>query len=113
MADLQGRKEVVIRRTSFLPPAFEVVESGRTVGTVKMTSIFRNRYYLSLGSSNLTFRMPLYTVFFFAESAARIELWIRVGPSEREWSILLRPGIRHWPLIAALAFIHNERYFYG
>ena len=57
--------------------------------------------------------MPLYTILFFGDSAAGIEIWVEVGPSEKEWSILIKPGVPPRVLVAVLAFIHNERYFYG
>jgi hypothetical protein len=33
--------------------------------------------------------------------------------SESKWSILIRPGVERAELVAALAFIHRERWFYG
>jgi hypothetical protein len=113
-AEANAREETIIRRVSFVPSTFDIVEAGGVIGTIKMLSIFRNQYSISIvGVSSWTFRMPLFTVLFFGKSAAGFEIWVRVGPSEREWSILIKPGITQRCLVAALAFIHNERYLYS
>lgn len=79
-----------------------------------MISIFRNRYSIAIdGLGLLIFQMPLYRIFFFGASTGGIETWVRIGPSEFEWNILLKPGMVEWPLAAALAFIHNERFYYS
>jgi hypothetical protein len=107
------KDETIIRRVSFLPSTFEIVEVGAVIGTIKMLSIFRNEYSILMANGkSWTFRMPLYTVLFFGVTESACEIWVRLG-SEREWNILIKPGIAQRCLIAALAFIHNERYFYG
>ncbi|SRR5579864_2384366 len=114
IADSDARNEVIIRRESFIPPVFNIVAKGRIVGAIRLISIFRNRYSISIDGANpLVFCMPLYRMFFFGASNLGIETWVRIHPTEREWNILLKPGSAQWPLIAALAFIHNERYRYG
>jgi len=108
-----GRK-LAIRRLSFIPPAFNIIEAERAIGGIKMIGLFRNKYSISIeGVESWTFRMPLFTIFFFGESSAGAEIWVQVGPSEREWNILIKHGPNTTGLVAALAFIHNERYFYG
>ncbi len=60
--------------------------------------------------------MPLFTILFHGDSnnsSNKTEIWVAVGPSEMEWSILIRPGINDRHLISALAFIHNERWHYA
>src|SRR5690242_5442056 len=44
IADPDGKDEVIVRRTSFLPPIFDLMEAGKTVGRVKMCSLLRNKY---------------------------------------------------------------------
>ena len=83
------------------------------IGTIRMLSIFRTEYSISIGVNSWKFRMPLFTILFFGESGVGCEIWVRVGPSEKEWSVLMKPGIAQQCLVAALAFIHNERYFYS
>jgi hypothetical protein len=79
-----------------------------------MISVFRNKYSISIhGVTSWAFHMPLFTVLFYGESSAGDEFWVSVGPSEREWNILIKPGANTAGLLASLAFIHNERYFYG
>jgi hypothetical protein len=107
-------RELIIRRVSFIPPVFNIIDADRVIGTIKMLSVFRNKYSISIdGATSWTFRMPLFTILFFGESSAGAEIWVHVGPSEREWNILIKPGVNTTGLVAALAFIHNERYFYG
>ena len=55
--------------------------------------------------------MPLFTNAFFGQATSETEIWAMVGP-QRQWNILLKPKVEAWPL-AALAFIHDERFFYG
>jgi hypothetical protein len=109
-----GARELIIRRVSFIPPVFNIIEAERVIGTIKMISVFRNKYSISIdGVKSWTFRMPLFTIFFFGESSTGAEIWVQVGPSEKEWNVLIKPGVITTGLVAALAFIHNERYFYG
>ena len=102
-------QEVIIRRASFIPPVFDIIESGKVIGSIRMRSIFRNKYSIFIrGVNSWTFRMPLFTIRFYGESDAGAEVWVVVGPSKREWNLLIKPGVKEWPLVAALAFIHNE-----
>lgn len=109
IADPDGKNEIVVRRASFLPPAFTVMDAGESVGKIRLTSPLRNRYEILLvGSQALTFRMPLFTVRFWGGSQSGPEVWVVVGPSKMEWSILVKPGLDDRRLVAALAFIHGE-----
>jgi len=79
-----------------------------------MRSPFRNKYSIEIdGAGSWMFRMPLFTISFYGVSTARAEIWVGVGPPKKQWNILLRPGVKEWPLAAALAFIHNEWWNYG
>jgi len=113
VAEPDGNDGTIIRRVSFIPSTFDIVEAGGVIGTIRMLSMFRNAYSISVGPNTWTFRMPLFRVLFFGESVAGFEIWVQVGPSEREWSILIKPGLAQRSLVAALAFIHNERYYYS
>ena len=114
IAEPSATNELIIRRSSFIPSVFEIIDAGRALGTIRMRSIFRNKYLIDIDNlSSLTFRMPLFSVRFFGVSTAGIEIWVAVGPSEMEWNILIKPGTEEWPLLAALAFIHTERWNYG
>jgi hypothetical protein len=114
VADPNGRDEVVIRRASFIPPVFNIMEAGRIVGRVKMCSVFRNKYTIEIDRVNSwTFRMPLFTIRFLGDSRFGREIWVAVGPSKMEWSVLIKRDACEWPLLAALAFIHVEAWNYG
>lgn len=114
IADSEGRGEVVISRASFIPPVFNLMEAGRIIGRVRMCSLFRNKYAIDIdGVDSWTFHMPLFTIRFFGDSSTGPEIWVAVGPSKREWSVLIKRGAREWPLLAALAFIHVEAWNYG
>ena|SRR5690349_560543 len=112
IASPEGINEVVIRRVSFVPSVFELVQKGENTGRIKRIGVLRNHYAISLNDKGVwEFYMPLFTVVFHGESVAGTDMWVRVGPTEREWGVLLKPGIDPHPLIAALAFIHCERYY--
>jgi len=79
IADPDGRGEVVICRTSFIPPVFNIMEAGRIIGRVKMCSVFRNKYAIDIDPVNSwTFRMPLFTIRFFGDSRSGPEIWVAV-----------------------------------
>jgi len=108
------KDELIIRRASFMPPLFTIMREGRVIGAIRMRSIFRNKYSISIdGVNSWVFCMPLFTVRFYGESSAGTEIWVIVGPSKMEWNILIKAGVKEWPLVAALAFIHNEWWNYG
>jgi hypothetical protein len=109
-----AKDEVLIRRTSFIPPVFDIAEGDRVIGRIKMRSIFRNKYDIEIdGVNSWTFRMPLFTIRFYGESSAGAEAWVVVGPSKMEWNILIKAGVKEGPIVAALAFIHCEWWNYG
>ncbi len=110
----RGQAELVIRRASFVPPVFQLLSASGVAGEIRMISILRNRYLILMdGANSLMFHMPLFTVVFLGRSESRVDIWARAGPSEREWSVLIRRGIDDSRLVAALAFIHHERWRYG
>lgn len=114
IAEPDSKVEVIVRRASFIPPVFNIIEAGRIIGTIRMRSMFRNKYSISIdGVNSWTFSMPLFTIGFCGIYSAGAEIWVVVGPSKMDWNILIRAGVKERPLVAALAFIHNEWWHYG
>jgi hypothetical protein len=114
VAEAGTEDELIIRRASFMPPVFNIMRAGRVIGRIRMRSIFRNKYSITIdGVNSWTFRMPLFTIRFYGHSSAGPEVWVVVGPSKMEWIILIKAGVKEWPLVATLAFIHSEWWNYG
>ena len=114
MAAPNGEQRATIGRASFIPPVFDILENDAKIGRIQLTSALRNKYSISIdGVDSWTFRMPLYTIRFYGESSSSTDIWVVVGPSKKEWSILIRADVNEWPLVAALAFIHNEWWHYA
>jgi hypothetical protein len=112
--DTDGNEELIIRRASFVPPVFHLMERDRVGGRLRLISPLRNRYAIEIyGLNSWTFRMPLFTIYFHGDCEIGTDVWVWMGPSEKEWSILIRPGIEDRYLLPALAFIHNERWHYA
>ena len=57
--------------------------------------------------------MPLFTVYFHGESSSNSRVWVVVGPSKRQWTLLAEAGSDDERLLAALAFIHREWWCYS
>lgn len=113
-AEGEPKDELVIRRISFLPSAFKIMEAGNSVGTIRMRSFLRIRYAIEIpGAESLTFRLSLFTVRFWGGSAGGTAVWALVGPSKMQWNVLIRPGLDSRKLMAAIAFIHNEWWNYS
>jgi hypothetical protein len=113
IADPDAKDEVIIRRVSFIPPVFSIRQAERSIGRIRMRSWF-NKYSIEIeGEGSWVFRMPLFSTRFYGVSSAGPEIWVVVGPSKMEWNILLKPGVKEWPLLAALAFIHDECWHYA
>lgn len=102
-----------IRRISFFPSAFCIMEKGKFIGRIRLASILRNKYEIQIDGLNpWTFHMPLFRVYFYGKSSAGAEFWVAMV-RELRWHILIGPGLPERPLAAVLAFIHNERFFYS
>ena len=111
---VDGHAESVIQRVSLIPSRFEIRDNGKVVGRLRMRSPLRIKYRIEIeGVGSWTFCLPLFTVRFHGESELNTEIWVVVGPSKREWKILLRPGTNNRHLVAALAFVHNEWWNYN
>ncbi len=114
VSDASGKDVCVIRQESFLPSRFSILETERKVGTISPCSILRNRYRIDIkGAKTWTFRLTLFSVSFWGDADGDPGVWVRVGPSKMEWSVLLKPGSVATPLVFALAFIHNEWWNYS
>jgi len=113
-ADTDGGAELLIRRASFLPPVFHIVENETIVGRIGLRSALRNKYAIDLqGMGHWTFRLPLFSVSFYGISDNTPGIWALVGPSKTEWNVLVRSGLPGRQLVAALAFIHTEWWNYS
>ena len=114
VTDSDGRETLRVRRASHFPPRFEMTEQGQTVGSISLRTVLRNRYTLQLRDEpTWTFHMPLFTVYFRAESTAGREVLVRVGPSKKQWNLLAEPGADSSRLLCGLAFIHREWWSYS
>jgi hypothetical protein len=91
------------------PSVFNLLEDGKLIGKVRMSSVLRNRYSIELdGWKSWTFHMPLYSIYFSGQSTTGTEVWIAIGPRENQWNILLAPRLPDRTCAAILAFIHND-----
>jgi hypothetical protein len=107
-------EEIVVRRASFLPPRFTILDAQGERGIVCMASMLRNRYTIHIKERQpWTFRMPLYSISFWGGTVESAEFWVILGPSKMEWNILIKPGIDDQPLVATLSFIHVEYWNYA
>ena len=114
VTDSGGHESLRVRRATRFPPRFEMIEHGETVGTIVLTSLIRNRYTLQFRDEpTWTFHMPLFTIYFRAESTSGREVLVRIGSSKRQWKLLTEPGTDSIYLLCALAFIHREWWAYS
>ena len=111
--DEAGGSELIIRRSSIVPPVFDILGPTVPIGDIRLTSPLRNRYEIAIrGGNSWTFRKHLFTVLFSGVSGASTDVWVFAGPSWMEWNILIRHGQASRPLLAALAFLHTEFWNY-
>ncbi len=107
-------EELVFRKASCLRSVFDILDGGAVVGTIRKRGILRNRYTINIsGLSHWIFRIPLFSTRFRGESEDKGSIWVSVGPSKAEWSILVDPNSNNLILISVLAFIHNEYWNHG
>jgi hypothetical protein len=103
-----------IRRSSYFPPQFELMENGGVVATISLRSILRNKYTFEFKAGpTWTFYMPLYSILFPGESTNGDHFWVRVGPSKRQWNLLVPTGVDGVQLLSCLAFVHREWWCYS
>ena len=112
--DPNERSVVTIRRTSFVPSRFQVLEREHVVGNIAMRSPLLNKYMVEIdGIETCIFRMPLFTGCFHGQVSDATGIWVVVGPSKMQWSVLARLDLDDVRLLSSLAFIHNQWFNYG
>lgn len=111
VSDLDGQRRVCIRRTSLIPSRYGILEGDDTVGQIALQSVLLNKYSIRIaGLTPCNFRMPLFTTNFHGELNHDTGVWVVVGPSKRQWNVLIRPEMSDVRLLSALAFVHNQWY---
>jgi hypothetical protein len=114
IADPTGQAELVIRRISFIPSIFHLLDGDRVVGRIRMRSLLRLKYAIEVAGLNTwIFRMPPFTMRFRGNSGKRTDIWALVGPTKKQWGVLIRPDFNDERIVAAVAFIHNEWFNYS
>jgi hypothetical protein len=114
LVDSDNREILRIRRTRRMPACFHLVDKGNPVGTVQRRGILRNKYTLAFKDGpTWTFRMPLFTWLFWGESNTGRRIWVRMGPSKIQWTVLMQPEADNVRLLMVLAFIHREWWCYS
>ncbi len=108
-----GSEIAQVSRCRRLPPTFSIRNANGCVGTIRLRSVLRNLYSVSLGSENWLFRMPLFHVDFGGVSDLGGRVWVRMGPSKKQWNILFALGVKHREMAVAIAFIHREWWCYS
>lgn len=104
-----GHRTLTIRRVSFIPSVFQILDGGDSIGQIALSNILGTQYEIRLDEcAAITFRLPLFTLRFWGDSEAGQIVWVQVGPSKMQWNVLLKPGTNDRELVASLAFIHNQ-----
>lgn len=112
--DKDERLTVAIRRVSLFPSRFQILNDDSVVGHIAMKGSLLNRYKIEIdGLGVCVFRMPLFTVYFHGEVDGHTGIWIIVGPSKMQWTVLARADLDDVRLLAALAFVHNQWFNYS
>ena len=112
--DAHGQAELVIRRLSFIPSIFQILDGNASIGRIALRSFLGIKYGINIdGSAPWTFRLPLFTVRFWGDTDTGPSIWVVVGPSKMQWNLLLNPGTKDRELVVALAFIHNQWWNYS
>jgi len=113
VSDLQGCDVVQIRRTSRLPPRFDIVREGQIVGHIALRSVFRTRYTIALTTgATWSFHMPLYTVAYWGRSSTGSSMWVFLD-SRKCWRLLFEDEDVGLETLSAMAFIHREQWCYN
>lgn len=114
LLDHEERESLRIRRYSRIPPRFNLIQNGDATGTIGLRSIFLNKYAINLKDGpTWTFRMPTFTNCFYAVSSSNSHVWVVMGPSKLDWTLLAEPATDDVRLLAALAFIHRRWWCYS
>jgi hypothetical protein len=114
LSDTQQGEILQITRERGFPARFNIVEKDRVIGKVTLRTILRNKYSIEFnGGPGWLFHMRLFTIFFSGESSSALCVWVRVGPTKRQWNLLVEPEVDNVYLLGALAFIHREWWCYS
>lgn len=104
-----GQVEIVIRRASFFPSTFRILEGNNSIGRITLPNVLGIKYRILLdGFPGATFRVPLFTRQFWGDTEGDASIWVVVGPSTMEWNVLLKPGTNDLGIVATIAFIHTQ-----
>jgi hypothetical protein len=113
-ANTDGQSEIIIRRVSFVPSVFQILDQDKLIGRIALRSVLGLKYQILLdGCASSTFRLPLFTVRFWGDTDMGPSIWVVVGPSKMQWNLLLKPGTMDRALVASLAFLHNQWWNYS
>jgi hypothetical protein len=106
----EGGELFRIRRSSWFPATFEMLENGSLASTIELRSPLRNRYIIRICNGPVWhFHMPIFTQHLYCESDAGGQLWGIMGPSESQWNLLTAPGSNDARIVAIMAFLHYQR----
>lgn len=112
--DAESHEVLLIRKSPSASRQFDIIQDGTIVGIIRKRAILRPIYTLDFPSgSTWTVRMPLFSIQFQAQSTSGVTVWIRVGPSKKQWNVLVPAEGNNVCVIAALAFIHREWWCYS
>lgn len=112
--DVESHEVLRIRVQPGATRRFDLIQDGLVVGTIQRRGFLRSTYTCSFsGGPVWTVKMPLFTLLFQGKSTNGLTVWIRVGPSKKQWNVLTCLNGDDVRLIAALAFIHREWWCYS
>ena len=103
----EGCEEFRISRHARIPATFVLLKNGEVAAEIVRRSILRNNYSIQCDGRTWIVRMPVFTIRFFGVSDQGQHVWILVGPSKRQWSILFERGADSPHLLASIVFIHR------
>jgi hypothetical protein len=113
LLDPSGKEVLRIVRKMRFPARFSIVQDGREVGRIARRSVLRNKYSIEYeGGSAWLFRMTLFSVRFPGVSKEGNRVWILVGPSKKQWNVLVERQADSVKLVGSLAFLHREWWCY-
>ena len=112
VVDSDEKELLWVEKRRRLSLSFEMMEAGQHIGTVRLLSFLLNKYTLELKDGvTWTFHLPLYTVYFRADSTTGERVWMQVGPRTKlQWMVLVRPEFNDVRVLSAIAFIHRRWY---
>lgn len=111
--DTDNQEVLRIARKIRFPARFNIVQGGRTVGEIARRSVLRNKYSIEYeGGPAWLFKMTLFSVRFPGISCEGSRVWVVVGPSKKQWNVLIERRADSVKLVGSLAFLHREWWCY-